>query len=82
LFGMRGKLACEDGQMGNHGVRAEFLEVFSHTERWKAREEEDNLYHRQHDECKGRHQRVDEEAVRILIWMGMDQMDTGTSRMD
>jgi hypothetical protein len=79
---MRGKLACEDGQMESHGVRAEFLEAFSHTGKWRGREEEGNLYHHLLDECKGRHQRVDVEVMRTLIWMGMDQMDTDTSLMD
>lgn len=33
-------------------------------------------------EDRERHQTVDEEVMRIRIWMVTDQMDTDTSQMD
>jgi hypothetical protein len=82
LFGMSGKQVCEDGRTENHGVRAEFLAVFSPTERWRASEEEVNLFRHQLDEWAERLQTVDEEATRIKIWMVKDQTDTDTNQTD
>jgi hypothetical protein len=67
--------------MGSHGVPAESLEAFLHTERWRAREEEETSYHHQHDELEARHQTVAEVVTRIKRWMVTDQMDTDTSQM-
>ena len=83
MFGTSGKLACEDGQMENHGVQAECRAVFSPAERWKASEEEVNSFPRhQLDEWVERLQTVDEEVMRIKIWMARDRMDTDTSQTD
>jgi hypothetical protein len=76
---MKEKQECEDGQMENHGVQAEFLEAFSHIERWRAREEEETSCHHQSDAWPAKHQTVVEEVTRIWIWMVKNQMATDTS---
>ena len=82
MFGTSGKLACEDGQMENHGVQAECQAAFLHTEKWRASEEVVNSFHHQHDEWLERLRTVDEEVMRIKIWMAKDQTDTDTSQTD
>lgn len=67
--------------MGSHGAQVEYLGAFLHTARWRASVEEDNSYQHLHEELEARHQIVDEEVMRIKIWMGRDQMGTDTSLM-
>ena len=84
MFGTNGKLECEDGLMENHGVQAECRAAFSHIEKWRASEEEANSS--RHHQLDGwvveRPQTVDEEVMRIKIWMAKDQTDTDTSQTD
>jgi hypothetical protein len=79
---MSGKLACEDGQMENHGVQAECRAAFLHTGKWRASEEVVNSFHHLLGEWVERLRTVDEEVMRIKIWMAKDRTDTDTSPMD
>lgn len=79
---MKEKPVCDDGLMGNRGVRVEFLGAFSHIEKWREREEGEISFQRLQDrEWRGRRQIVVEEVTRMLIWMAKALMDTDTSPM-
>ena len=82
MFGTSGKLACEDGQMENHGVQAECLAAFLHIEKWRASGEVVNSFHHLLDEWVERLRTVDVEVMRIKIWMAKDRTGTDTSQMD
>jgi hypothetical protein len=68
--------------MENHGVQAECRVAFLHTEKWRGSEEGVNSFHRQHDEWAERLRTVDEEVMRIKIWMAKDRTDTDTNLTD
>ena len=77
---MRERRVCGDGQMVNRGVQVGYRGVFSHTGRWRARGEEDNLRQYRGDPM-GRHRAAREGVMQMQMRMVKGLMATDINRM-